>query len=239
MIDSLNVSLGDFEKSISTFLKTSEGLPLPLLILFSFGGGLAASLTPCCLSMLPLNLSYIGTANITSKMDALKKATLFILGAAIIFSLLGVFASFASFVLIEFRGYIYTAIGLFILAMALSELDLFHFPLPQFVKGIPNASPFIVGMAFALVSSPCASPILFAILAMSTSAGSVVGGSLVMVAYSFGYTGIIFVTSVFAGIAKQIEGFKKHSKMVSIISAAVLGLLGGYYLYSGIMWFVG
>lgn len=239
MVESGGSFLSGLEQSVTGLLKSSQGLPLPMLILFSFGGGLAASLTPCCLSMLPLNLSYIGTANIKSKTDAFKKASLFVLGAAIIFSLLGVFASFASFVLIEYRGYIHTVIGIFILLMALSEADIFHFPLPQVVTKIPNAGPFVIGMAFALVSSPCASPILFAILAMSTAAGSALGGSLIMVAYSFGYTGIIFITSVFAGIAKQIESFKKHSRTVSIISAIILGLLGSYYLYSGVMWFIG
>ncbi len=234
-----NMSLNGFEQTISEFIKESKGLPVPILILLSFGGGLASSLTPCCLSMLPLNLSYIGTSNISSKSDAIKKASLFVIGAAIIFSLLGLFASFASFVLIEYRGYIHTAIGIFILLMALSEVDIIHIPLPQFVTHVPNAGPFVVGMAFALVSSPCASPILFAILAMSTSAGSLIGGSLIMIAYSVGYTGIIFITSVFAGIAKQLESFKKHSRSVSIVSAVILGLLGGYYLYSGIMWFVG
>jgi len=239
MIDISAHSINNFEQAISVFIKGSKGLPLPILILLSFGGGLAASLTPCCLSMLPLNLSYIGTANITSKLDALKKATLFVIGASIVFSLLGLFASFASFILIDFRGYIHLSIGLFIVLMALSEADIFHFPLPQFVKGIPNAGPFIVGMAFALVSSPCASPILFAILAMSTSAGTLIGGSLIMIAYSVGYTGLIFITSVFAGIAKQLESFKKNSKMVSIASAVILGLIGGFYLYSGVMWFIG
>ena len=165
-----------FEQSVSNFLKGTHGLPLPFLVLLSFCGGLAASLTPCVLAMLPMNLSYIGTANITSKVDALKKSLFFVLGAALIFSLLGLFASFASFIMIEYRGYVHVIIGIFILLMALSELEIVKLPLPQFVTHIPNGGPFIVGMAFALASSPCASPILFAILAMSSAAGSLIGG---------------------------------------------------------------
>ena len=231
--------ISNLEQAVSNFLKGTHGLPLPLLILLSFGGGLAASLTPCVLAMLPMNLSYIGTANITSKFDALKKSLFFVLGAALIFSLLGLFASFASFIMIEYRGYVHIIIGIFILLMALSELEIVKLPLPQFITHIPNGGPFIVGMAFALASSPCASPILFAILAMSSSAGSLIGGTLIMVAYSIGYTGVIFITSVFAGIAKQLDYFKKHSKMISIASTIILGIIGAFYLYSGVKWFTG
>ncbi len=235
----MNNLLSNFEQAVSNFLKGTHGLPLPFLILLSFGGGLAASLTPCVVAMLPMNLSYIGTANITSKFDALKKSLFFVLGAAFIFSLLGLFASFASFIMIEYRGYVHVIIGIFVLFMALSELEIVKLPLPQFITQIPNGGPFLVGMAFALASSPCASPILFAILAMSSTAGSLIGGTLIMIAYSIGYTGVIFIAGLFAGIAKQLDYFKKHSKIISIVSATILGIIGGFYLYSGIRWFTG
>ena len=231
--------ISNLEQSVSNFLKGTHGLPLPLLIFLSFGGGLAASLTPCVLAMLPMNLSYIGTANITSKLDALKKSLFFVLGAALIFSLLGLFASFASFIMIEYRGYVHVIIGIFVLYMALSELEIVKLPLPQLVTQIPHGGPFIVGIAFALASSPCASPILFAVLAMASSAGSLIGGTLIMVAYSIGYTGVIFITSLFAGIAKQLDYFKKHSKIISVVSATLLGIIGVFYFYSGIKWFIG
>ena len=74
---------------------------------------------------------------------------------------------------------------------------------------------------------------------MSSSSGSAIGGSLIMIAYSFGYTGLIFFTSLFAGLAKQLDFFKKHSKIVSIVSSIILAVLGVFYLYLGIRWFVG
>lgn len=229
----------NFEQSVSNLLQSSQGLPLPALIMLAFGGGLAASLTPCVLPMVPLYLSYIGASEVTSKLDAFKKSLLFCLGAALIFSLLGLFASFANFVMIEFRGYVYVIIGVFILVMSLSLLEVIKLPLPQFVKQIPAGGPFVVGVAFALVSSPCASPILFAILALSTASGSVISGTLIMAGYSLGYTGIIFLTSIFAGFVKQFDFFKKHSKIVSVVSSAILAILGVFYLYLGVMWFIG
>lgn len=231
--------LSHFEQSVSNFLQASSSLPVPVLILLAFGGGLAASLTPCVLPMVPLYVSYIGASKITSKSDAIRKSFLFCIGAALIFSFLGLFASFASLVMIEFRGYVNIAIGVFILFMAFSVFEIVKIPLPQFVTQIPDSGPFIVGMAFALVSSPCASPILFAILALSSASGSLIGGTLIMIAYSLGYTGIIFLTSIFAGFVKQFDFFKHHSKTVTVVSSIILGLLGVFYLYVGIKWFIG
>lgn len=228
-----------FEHTVSDFLKANQSLPVPVLVLLAFGGGLAASLTPCVLPMIPLYLSYIGATQIISKYDALKKALFFCCGAALIFSLMGLFASFASFVMIEYRGYINIAVGIFILLMCLFILEIIKLPLPQTIKNIPEGSPFIVGLAFALVSSPCASPILFSVLVLSSTVGNAIGSALIMISYSIGYTGIIFVTAVFAGFVKQFDFFKKNSKVVSVVSSIILAVLGIFYLYSGIKWFTG
>ena len=231
--------ISTFEQTVSSFLQVKQNLPIPILILLAFGGGLAASLTPCVLPMIPLYLSYIGATEISSKVDAIKKAFLFCLGAALIFSLMGIFASFASFIMVEFRGYVNIVVGIFILLMCFFLLEIIKLPLPQIIKNIPAGSPLIVGIAFALVSSPCASPILFAVLAMASTAGSSLKSTLIMAAYSVGYTGIIFLTAIFAGVVKQFNFFKKHSKIVSVVSSIILGILGIYYLYSGVMWFLG
>ena len=64
----------NFEHFVSDFLQnTSHGLPLPVVILLAFGGGVAASLTPCVLPIIPLYLTYIGATEVTSKFDALKR----------------------------------------------------------------------------------------------------------------------------------------------------------------------
>ena len=231
--------LSNFEHLVSNFLQANQNLPIPVLILLAFGGGLAASLTPCVLPMIPLYLTYIGATEVVSKLDAIKKSSLFCLGSALVFSLMGLFASFTSFIMIEFRGYVNIIIGIFIILMSLIILEVIKLPLPQFIKQVPAGGPFIVGLAFALVSSPCASPILFSVLAMSSTVKSFLWSSLIMIAYSIGYTGIIFLTGAFAGFAKQLEFFKRHNKIVSVVSSTILAVLGIYYLYSGVKWFVG
>jgi len=55
------------------FSQQDTANPLVLMSL-AFIGGLVSSVSPCILAMLPLNLSYIGTRNITSRLDAFIKA---------------------------------------------------------------------------------------------------------------------------------------------------------------------
>ncbi|MDB9307749.1 cytochrome c biogenesis protein CcdA [Aphanizomenon sp. CS-733/32] len=209
------------------------------LILFplAFIGGLLASVSPCILALLPVNLSYIGTIKITSRRDAFIKAGLFVLGNITILSMFGLFSSFASFVIVDFRGYINIIIGAIILVMGLSFAGVFHLPLPQTQISLPINGPYGVGLTFALVSSPCASPVLFAVLAAAAATGSQLLSVLTMVFYALGYTFIIFLASLFTGLVKQRQVLLNKSDWVIRFGSAALILAGGYYIVTGIRWF--
>jgi len=123
------------------FAQQDTANPMVLMPL-AFIGGLIASISPCILAMLPLNLSYIGTRNITSRKDAFIKAGMFVLGNVIILSLFGLVSSFAGFVIVEYRGHINVAVGAIILIMGLGLLGLIRIPLPQINVGGSNFGPF-------------------------------------------------------------------------------------------------
>jgi cytochrome c-type biogenesis protein len=208
-----------------------------ILIPLAFIGGLIASISPCILSLLPVNLSYIGTLKITSRREAFTKAGLFVLGVMTLFSLFGLFASFAAAVLVDFRGYVNIVVGAVILVMGLSFAGIFHLPLPQTNFSLPVAGPYGVGLTFALVSSPCASPVLFAVLAAAAATNSQIISTATMISYAIGYTAVIFFASLFTGLVKQSRVFLSNSDWVIRLGSAALILAGGYYLISGIRWF--
>jgi cytochrome c-type biogenesis protein len=232
--------------------------PLLLLVL-SFVGGVIASVSPCILSLLPVNLSYIGTREITSRRDAFVKAGSFVLGVVTVLSLLGLFSSFAGIVLVKFRGYFHIAVGSLIIVMGLSLAGLIRLPLPPnpgsgTVRSATSISepwaslrgrirllltgPYGVGLTFALVSSPCTSPVMFAVLAAAAATGSQMQSTLVMVCYALGYTAIIFLASLFAGLAKQTRSLLVHSQTVIHLATVLLLAVGGFYLINGIHWVV-
>jgi cytochrome c-type biogenesis protein len=217
----------------------SQSLTNPwLLIPFAAGGGLLASISPCILAMLPVNLSYIGTLNVKSRREAFWNAAGFVLGVVTILSIFGLFSSVAGAVMVDFRGYINLAVGLLIILMGLSICGLFHLPLPQFQVTLPPfAGTYGVGLTFALISSPCASPVLFAVLAAAAATGSPLWSVLTMVAYALGYTAVIFATSLFAGLMKFTRQILMNSEAVMRWGGLALILMGGYYVVSGVFWF--
>ncbi len=215
--------------------KTNPVVLLPL----AFLGGVLASVSPCILALLPVNLSYIGTLKITSRWDAFAKASMFVLGTVVILSLYGLVSSFAGVVMIDYRGYINIAVGLIMVVMGLWLLGIVKLPLPEMNVQLPKAGPFGVGLTFALVSSPCASPVLFAVLAAAAATGSQLLGTLTMVSYALGYTILIFLASLFTGFAKQSNQLLKHSEMIIRLGSIALMMTGAYYLFTGTQWFTG
>lgn len=212
--------------------------PLVLLPL-AFIGGILASVSPCILALLPVNLSYIGTLKITSRRDAFVKAGLFVLGAVTILSLFGLVSSFAGAVMVEYRGYINIVVGLIMALMGLWLIGVIRIPLPEMDVNLPQAGPYGVGLTFALVSSPCASPVLFAVLAAAAATGSQVIGTLTMASYALGYTSLIFLASLFTGLAKQSNQLLKHSEGIIRFGSVALMMTGAYYLLTGTQWFLG
>ncbi|UIE38335.1 cytochrome c biogenesis protein CcdA [Leptodesmis sichuanensis] len=232
-----------------------------LLIGFAFVGGLVASVSPCILSLLPVNLSYIGTREITSRRDAFSKASAFVLGVVTVLSLLGLFSSLASFVLVRYRGYFFILVGTVIVLMSLQMAGILQFSMPQIslpttqpdpAAGKPTAiatrrsisqsirslltGPYGIGLTFALVSSPCSSPIMVSILAVAAATGSQLQSTVTMVSYALGYSAVIFLASLFTGLAKQTRWLLVHSDTITRVASVVLLIIGLVYLMNGGYW---
>jgi cytochrome c-type biogenesis protein len=194
-------------------------------------------------------MSYIGTQEFSSYTDAFRKSSLFILGTATVLTLLGLFSGFQGFMLIDYQGYVYLAIGLLMVLMGLNLLFSFSQKLSlSFLQGSTHsvaekiqsciAGPYGVGMSFALIITPCASPILFAVLGMAAASHSAILGGMMLFSYTLGYTGLIFFAGFFTGLAKQIRKFSQYAQIVSKIAAAVLVIFGCSYVLNGVKWFL-
>lgn len=257
--------IGDRYEQWFTQHKYQINHPLALTGL-AFLGGLVASISPCILSLLPVNLSYIGTREITSRRDAFFKAGSFVLGVVTVLSLLGLFSSAAGLILIQFRGYIQVAVGAIIVLMGLSLVGVVQIPrlrLNRFTSVTRTGGnaiqpggkmsrrsrlqslitsfltgPYGVGVTFALVSSPCTSAIMISVLTAAAATGSQWQSTLTMVSYSFGYTAIIFLASLFTGLAKQTRTLLLHSNTIIQFASVALLMVGIFYLINGSQWII-
>ncbi|MGA7935564.1 MAG: cytochrome c biogenesis protein CcdA [Kovacikia sp.] len=220
-----------------------------LLLLACFGGGLVVSVSPCTLSLLPVNLSYLGAQEFASRSDALKKCLLFVLGTATVLTLLGLFSGFQGFILIDYQGYGQVAIGLLMVLMGLNLLFSFSRQLSlSFLQGGAHsiaeairsgmAGPYGVGMSFALIVTPCASPILFAVLGIAAATHSPIQAGIMLFAYALGYSGLVFLAGLFTGLAKRVRKLSPHTQFISKLAASVMVIFGCSYTLSGIRWFL-
>lgn len=228
------------ESSYQKWFKLQDTSNPVILLVLAFLGGLLASISPCILGMLPVNLSYIGTLKIKSRWDAFVQAGLFVLGAVTVLSLVGFFASFIGAFTVLYKGHLNLAVGLIMTLMGLWLMGVINIPLPTANIPLPkSAGSYGVGFTFALVSSPCASPVLFAVLTAAAASGSQALGMLTMVSYALGYTMLIFLASLFTGLAKQSRKLLQHSEIVIRLGSVALIITGIYYLFSGASWFLG
>jgi len=176
-----------------------QGASGALLPFVAYLAGLLASLSPCVLPLVPLNLALIG-ADGARGWQAAARSGRFVLGAAATLAVLGLATDAAGFLLIEERGPVLLGSGLLMVLLAAFFLELL--PMPWAGRAPATArklGPIAAGGSFALVTSPCASPLLGAILAAAAAQGHPGGAVLAMLAFSLGYTTLVFLAGVAGG----------------------------------------
>ena len=219
--------VGIWQNAIAARLSGPGALYGWRLYAVAFAGGLVASISPCILGMLPLNLFYIGASKLRSRTAALRVAVMFVLGVVVVNVVLGLVSSLFFALFVEYRAPVNIAVGVVTVIMGLWMAGFVQLPTPQISSRIPpGTGSFMVGLGFALVATPCASPILVFILGAVSLAASPARAIAAMTFYAIGYTLVLFLASLFAGIAAASRGFLAHSELVSRIAAGTLVVIG-------------
>jgi cytochrome c-type biogenesis protein len=208
-----------------------------LLPAMGFGAGLLASLSPCVLPLVPLNVAYIGAAD-ASGGRALALSARFVLGAAIALSVLGLFGDLAGVLLIEQRGPVLISVGLVLVYFGLAAVEIAPVPFAgRSLGGNRQLGAVGAGAVFSLVTTPCASPLVGAVLAAAAAQG-VPGLSVVsMAAFALGYTAIVFVAGVFGGnLVQRLRG--RSFEAPRAVAGALMLAAGAAAAFAGISWFL-
>ena len=169
-----------------------RGFIYALVAFFIFG--LALNLTPCVYPVIPITVSYFGAQSSEGRGAAFAKASVYVLGIAIVFSLLGLISGLAG----KQWGFLFqnpwfvVAVTVIILAMAASMFGAFEITVPAGImnkfgrarEGIVGS--FIMGLTVGVVIAPCAAGIIIGLVGLVAKLGIVVKGTILFFVMGLG-----------------------------------------------------
>ena len=223
-------------------------------VLVAFGGGIVSFLSPCVLPIVPGYLSLVTGVSVgelsggdSRHLTRIAVNTgLFIAGFTVVFTLLFLTTTAVSDVIFRNQDVLTRVAGGLVLLMALylagSQLVTapgvyrelrFH---PHLERFGPLAAP-IAGAAFGLGWTPCIGPVLGSVLTVAATEDETVRGAVLLVAYSLGLGVPFLVTGLALGRLTRVLGwFRRHSRVITLASAALLGAFGVVLLLNRLTW---
>lgn len=209
-----------------------------LMFLASFAGGIIASISPCSLAMLPLIIGYVGGYSKETPIRTFIQLCCFILGTAIVFSIIGIICAITGSVFASaLGGYFTLIIASLLIVMGLKITEILDFEMPVIIKSMPvnNTNslflyPILLGIAFALAGTPCSTPILAGIMAFAAMGKSLFAAVLMLFLFALGQGIILIIAGLFTSSLKNI---KQHSNITNVVTkiSGILLIIVGIYLY--------
>jgi cytochrome c-type biogenesis protein len=208
-----------------------------LLFGASLLGGLISSISPCSLSMLPLIIGYIGGFSDEKPLKTLIQMIFFVIGTGLVFSIIGAICAITGKIFIG-NPYFALVVASIIMIMALKILGIIEFELPVMIKEIPKNKlnndylyPILLGAVFALIGTPCSTPILASIMAFASISAKISYAVIMLFLFSIGQ-GLIFIVAGFlTSKLKSGKNFYKFSEMIMKISGVLLLIVSLYIFY--------
>lgn len=222
--------------NLAQYFQSSQSIALFLMV--SFLGGVLSSISPCSLGMIPLIVGYVGGYGDSNKFKTFIQLSSFVLGLAVVLSVIGVICALTGQVFVSFGGaYWILFLASLILIFGLNLLDLIELNLSPIVKRIPKGNstslfiyPFIVGVLFAFAASPCSTPILAGIMSFAALTKNIVLAGLMLLCFSLGQGVIVVLAGIFTSFLKGIRNFSSVSEVLMKISGVLL-ILGAILIY--------
>ena len=212
---------------------------LPMLFGLSFLGGLVASVSPCSLAMLPIIIGYVGGYNNEKPAKTLLQMFMFVMGTAIVFSVIGIICAVTGKVFAAFAGgYFGIILAAIVLVMGLKLVGILDFDLPVLIKEMPKSEghniylyPVLLGMVFALAGTPCSTPILAAIMAFASLSANLVQAIIMLFLFALGQGLILILAGLLTSRLKSWKNFYKISDVLLRLSGVLLILASLYIFY--------
>lgn len=199
----------------------------------SFLEGIITFISPCLLPMLPIYISYFAGGGERSTKKTLTGAIGFVVGFTVVFTLMGALAGTVGSFLREHQTAVNIVSGLVVIFFGLNFLGVFKLNLGKGsnrsvdTSNMGFFSALLFGVIFSLGWTPCVSAFLGSALMLASQQGSVLAGTLMLLAYSLGL-GIPFIFSavLIDYLKSAFNWIKRHYDSINKISGGLLILIG-------------
>ncbi|MDD3777418.1 MAG: cytochrome c biogenesis protein CcdA [Actinomycetota bacterium] len=215
-------------------IDVNSSLYVVLAIVFSTG--FISGLSPCTLPTIVFVTAYVGGAKSKSKKKGFILSLFFILGIALMLSLLGVFAGLMgkiisnAVVLNIIIAAVLLVMGLWLLGTIKINTNWSYAKInPKKGSGVLGA--LLLGIPFGIAASPCTMPVTMSVLAFSSLKGSVLYGMLLMFVFAMGRSIPLLVAGTFTGIIKELSLISKYQPVIEKVSGFILIGLSGYFIW--------
>jgi cytochrome c-type biogenesis protein len=211
----------------------------------AFGGGLLAGFGPCVLPMMPAVFGYVtasvvaeeGQRQQTGYRQGLMLSGVFVLGMSAVFTVIGAAAGLLGHALL-IAGWASYVVAFVCLVLGLHLLGLVRLPLDRFsVKtmrpcraGIPGA--FVLGALFALVASPCSTPVLAVIATMAAGERDAAGGAALLFLYGLGKGVPLLLIGLAAGSLRTMRSFSRLTPAFTKLGGVTLVGVAAYLTWT-------
>jgi cytochrome c-type biogenesis protein len=215
-----------------------------LYVFAAFGAGVISFVSPCVLPIVPGYLSLVTGLSVGEIREQQRhylqriavNTGLFVLGFTVVFVLLGLLTTAAGSALFRNQETLTRISGGLVLLMAcyLAGSQLLTTPRmyqefrfhPHLDRFGPVAAP-VAGAAFGLGWTPCIGPILGSVLGLAARGEDLGRSTVLLVAYSCGLGASFLAVGLAMGkLTRTMEWFKRHSRAITLVSAALLAVFG-------------
>jgi thioredoxin:protein disulfide reductase len=213
-----------------------RGIFVTLLLVFL--GGLALNLTPCVYPMIPITISYFGGQSQGKKGSLVAHACLYVIGMAVTYSVLGVFAAMTGSLFGTALQYppVLIGIALVMVLLALSMFDVYEFRMPAFLNRLAGGSQkgfggtFLMGLTVGIVAAPCIGPFVLGLLTYVGNKGSALLGFVLFFVLALGMGVPFIVLGVFSGSIKKLPRSGAWMVWVRKVFGFILLAMAVYFL---------
>ena len=202
-----------------------------------FLAGIATSITPCNVSMVPVIIAHVSGAQ-AGRREGFALSSFFTLGTATTFMLLGLVIATIGGIFGTSQRVIYYFVAGVCIVIGLNLLGLiplnfsFGYGLTERVsnrKGFLGS--YILGLVMGLAGTQCGTPIMLAILSIALANGQWLYGAILLFIYALGRGVPIVVIGTFTGLITHMDAFARWSGWLNKAAGVMLLLVGGYFVW--------